>query len=155
MSTPNPFSNPSVPNQADFNTFVYNQGITTTVLPTNSLYLTWSFDYALNNTFTVPQIPGTIYSLAVYNYGLHNLMMTAQDQTGQTYFSDYRAANNLLSFVIGPVVSSTDQGTGETLANAEWAQHISISAASLLKTPWGQQYLSYSQQYGPNIIGFS
>lgn len=155
MSAPNPFVDTSQPNQTDFDTFVYNQGITTAQLPANSPYLTSAFQYAFDNTFAVPQMPGIIWCLAVYNYGMHYLILTAQDQTGQTYFTNYRKQSNLLSFVAGPVISSSDQGTSQTLASPEWAANISISAAGLLKTPWGQEYLAYAQQYGETIIGFN
>ena len=155
MSTPTPFADPSVPNLADFTTFVYNQGVTTAQLPSNSLYLQWSFTWANDNTFTVPQMPSIIYVLAVYNYGFHHLLQIAQDQTGETFFTSARAQYNLLNFTSGPVIASGDQGTNSQLVEPEYLKNMTISMGNLLKTPWGQEYLSYAQQYGPTIVGFS
>ncbi len=155
MSTPTPFADPSVPNAADFATFVYNQGITTAELPANSLYLQWAFNYAFDQTFTVPQMPAILYVLAVYNYGFHRLLQITQDQPGQTYFTTARSTYGLLNFTAGPVIASGDQGTNQTLVEPEYLKNMTVSMGNLLKTPWGQEYLSYAQQYGPTIVGFS
>ena len=228
MSTPTPFADPTVPNAADFAVFVYNQGVTTAQLPSNSLYLQWAFTYALDQVFTVAQMPAILYVLAVYNCGMHRLLQIAQDATGlaltslawaggvvtatttaalvapvgtvfgasvsgavplgyngafqatvtgtntfiyplaanpgaetqagtfgQTYIADSRKTYGLLAFTAGPVISSSDEGTSQTLVEPEWMKTLTISAGNLLKTPWGADYLSYTQQYGPNIVGFS
>lgn len=149
------FVDPSTPNLADFTTFVYNQGVTTAELPNNSQYLTWAFNHAVNITSTEATMPPPEYPLAVYNGGFHYLLKIAQDQAGQTFFQTARATYNLLSFVAGAVITSNDQGTGDTLSNPEFLQGMTVSALDFLKTPWGQNYLAFTQQYGPNIVGYS
>jgi hypothetical protein len=149
------FVDPTTPNLADFSTFVYNQGVTTAELPTNSEYLTWAFNYAVNVTTAVPLIPPPMYPLACYNCGFHYLLKIAQDQVGQTFFTNARTQYNLLSFTAGAVVSSTDQGTSQTLSDPEFLKTATMEVLDFLKTPWGQWYLSYMQSYGPNIVGYS
>jgi len=149
------FVDPSAPNQADFDTFVYNQGVTTAQLPNNSEYLTWAFTYGVNIANYVTGLPPPSYVLACYNAGFHYLLRTATDQSGQTFFSDTRKQYNLLAFVAGAVISSGDQGTNQTLSGSKGLEDLSLVAMDFLKTPWGQQYLFYAQQYGPNICGVS
>ena len=155
MSTPTPFADPSVPNLADFTTFVYNQGVTTAQLPSTSPYLQWAFNHGFDQTFTVPQMPPILYVIAVYNYGFHHLLQVTQDQPGETYFTNARVTYGLLTFTAGPVISSGDQGTNQTLVEPEYLRTMTISMGNLMKTPWGQSYLDYAQQYGPNLVGFS
>ena len=155
MSTPTPFANPTYPNLADFTTYVYNQGVPAAALPSNSLWLSWAYDYAVDVAMNATTIPSILYVLAVYNAGTHRLFQIAQDVSGQTYFTDARKQYDLLAFTAGPVISSGDQVTSQTLVQPEWMKNMTLSANNLLKTPWGQEYLSYSQMYGPTVVGFT
>lgn len=155
MSTPTPFADPSTPNLADFTVFVYNQGIPEADLPLDSLWLQWAFNYAVDVTMTVPQMPSILYVLATYNCGTHHLLQIAQDETGQDYFTTARQTYGLLNFTAGPVKSSADQGTSQSLVVPAWMNSMTLSADNLLKTPWGREYLSYTQMYGPTVVGFT
>lgn len=150
------FVDPSTPNLADFTTYVQNQGVKTTYLPTNSPYLTWAFNAGVNTTLVPPaDMPAILYVLACYNYGMHTLLMIAQDQSGQTFFADQRKAYGLLSFTAGAVITSTDNATSQTLSEPEFLKGFLVGNLSLLKTPWGREYLDYAQQYGPTVVGIS
>lgn len=215
------WTNPNVPNVADFAAFVTNQGVPETALPSGALttvsintagvitaasstgtvvpgmalvglgvplntylatwvsnsgtvapvppvaiaassvsadspYLQWAFNKALATTLIPPAcMPPILYVMAVYNLGMHTLLKIAQDRPGQTFFVDQRCAFKLLTFVSGPVVSSADQGTSNTLLAPDFLKGLTMAGLDLLKTPWGQEYLAYSQEYGPNIVGVS
>ena len=150
------FVNPTAPNLADFTTYVRNQGVTTTVLPDGSPYLTWAFNYGVNVTSQPPgNMPAILYVLACYNLGMHYLLTITQDQSGQTFFADQRKAYSLLTFISGAVISSGDNGTNETLSEPEFLKGLLIGDLDQLKTPWGRSYLDYAQQYGSTIVGVS
>lgn len=147
--------NPNVPSLADFTTFVYNQGVPSVALPSDSQYLQWSFGYASNVTISDPNIPGVIYTIALYNLGMHHLLTIAQDQPGQTFFANARAEYILLLFSPGVVLASGDQGTSQTLLVPDFYRTLTLTAQRLLKTPWGMAYLEYTQMYGPTVVGYS
>lgn len=151
------FVDPATPNQADFDTFVYGQGVTTAELPSDSEYLIWAYLYGVNITTQTANsdMPPPTYVLACYNAGFHYLLKVAQDQSGQTFFTNARKQYNLLAFVAGAVISSSDQGTSQTLSGSKGLEDLPLSAMDLLKTPWGQAYLQYAQSYGPNVCGLS
>ena len=146
------FIDPTTPNLADFITFCQNQGVTTTILPVNSDYFQWAFTYADDVTLYAVNISSILYVIAVYNLGMHHLVTISQDQTGQTFFTEQRKAYNLLSFVSGVIEASEDQGTSNNFAVPEGLSNLTLSALDVIKTPWGRAYLSYAQQYGPNVI---
>ena len=147
------FVDPATPNQADFDTFVYAQGVNTSVLPTTSTYLPWAFTWGVNWTNTGVNIPSPAYVLACYQGGMHYLVSIAQDEPGQTFWADLRKQYNMLSFVAGAVISSSDQGTSQTLSGSKGLEDLSLVAMDAIKTPWGQKWLQYQQTYGPNVIG--
>ena len=150
------FTNPSTPNLTDFTTFVYNQGVPSADLPTTSDYLQWAFDWGVNITLLPPaDMPAILYVLACYNIGMHQLLKIAQDVSGQSFFTQQRAAFSLLGFTAGVIGSSGDQGTADSLVTSEYFKGLTLSALDALKTPWGREYLDYSQQYGSTIIGVS
>ena len=94
------------------------------------------------NSFTYPLAanPGTATSPGVF---------------GTTFFANARTSFNILSFTAGPVSSSFDQGTGQSLVVPEWLTNATLSTLGLLKTPWGRAYLEYEQAYGPTVVGVS
>lgn len=149
------FVDPTVPNLADFTTFVEDQGVPADDLPSDSSYVQWAFNYAVAAVMQESFIPPTVYVIAVYNYGMHYLLHIAVDQTGQTFFTDARESYGLLSFKGGAVVSASDQGTSGTVSGSRALSNLSLAAMDMLKTPWGQQYLFYAQQFGPQIVAFS
>lgn len=147
------FIDPTTPNLADFTTFVLNQGVPSGDLPTGSPYLEWAFTYADDVALVPPaSMPSILYVIAVYNLGMHHLLMIGQDQTGYTFFSDSRTSFGLMSFSAGVVSSSADQGTSTTLTVGKWMDDLPLQALGLLKTPWGRAYLEYAQMYGPTIV---
>ncbi len=150
------FVDPNTPNIADFSTFVYGQGVTELNLPINSEYLLWALSHAQNVALPgTSDMPGIVYVMAVYNLGFHQLITQAQDQPGQNYFSGMRTTFGLLSFTAGPIVTSSDEATSETMITSEWMKNMTLSALGLLKTPWGRAYLEYAQMYGSNIVDVS
>jgi hypothetical protein len=94
------------------------------------------------NSFTYPMTvnPGTETSPGVF---------------GTLFFTLLRQQFNLLSFIAGPVASSGDQGTNQSLVVPQWLETATLSTNNLLKTPWGQAYLEYAQMYGPTVVGLS
>lgn len=149
------FVTPTVANLADFTTFVTNQGVPSDDIPSPSDYVAWAFDYALASVANGQHVPSTIYVLAVYNFGMHYLLRIAVDQTGFSFFTDARESYGLLSFKGGAVVSAADQGTSGSVSGSKALSNLSLLAMDMLKTPWGQSYLFYAQQFGPQIVAFS
>jgi len=150
------FENPSTPNLADFTVYVYEQGVPEADLPPDSQYLVWAYNTALPKTLRAPPcIVPILYVLAVYQLGMHTLLKIAQDQPDQTFFAAQRTTYKLLSFVAGPVFYSMDQATSNSLKAPDFLSGLTMSGLDLLKTPWGQEYLAYSQAFGPTTVGVS
>lgn len=150
------FTDPTQPNLADFTTFVYNQGVPEADLPNNSQYLQWAFKMAMNLALVAPcSVPSIVYVLAVYNLGMHRLLKVAQDIPPSTFFSAQRASFKLMSLVAGVVQSSSDNGTSNSLVVPDFFKNLTMQDLDLLKTPWGQEYLAYAQQFGPDVVGVS
>jgi hypothetical protein len=123
---------------------------------TYSPYLAWAFSVAIDIALAPPPgMPALMYVLAVYNLGMHQLLKIGQDQSGQTFFADQRKAFNLLTFQAGPVASSADQSTSETLVTADFIKGLTMQGLDQLNTPWGREYLAYAQMYGPSIVEVS
>lgn len=147
----------ATPNLVDFTTYVASQGISTTALPATSDYLAYALDWAVARALqdTTGNVPAMSYVFACYNAGVHFLMREAPDQNGQTFFTDARKQYALGSFVAGPVLSSSDNGTSQSLAGSSAVRDLPLSAMDLIKTPWGQAFLAYQQSFGPNLTGMS
>ncbi|HEX7911785.1 MAG TPA: hypothetical protein VF534_27340 [Paraburkholderia sp.] len=123
---------------------------------TYSPYLQWAFVGASAVTLVPPScMPPILYVTAVYNYGMHKLLKIAQDQPGQNFFAMQRQTFNLLAFKAGPVASTADQSTSTTFVTPDFLKGLTIGDLDLLLTPWGRDYLDYSQMYGPNVVGVS
>ena len=151
-----PFVTPNTPNLADFTTYVYDQGIPTAALPSNSDYLTYAFNYSQNVALQpAPSMAGIVFVMASYNLGMHHLLEIAPDQTGQTWFASARSQYQLLLPKVGVVSSGGDQGTSDTLVVPDFFKDMTLFALGLMKTPWGRRYLDYAQMYGSNIVGLS
>jgi len=71
------------------------------------------------------------------------------------FFANLRASLNILSYTVGPVSSSADQATSQTLVVPDWLKNASLTTLDSLKTPWGRAWIAYSQQWGMNVVGLS
>ena len=141
-----------MPNLTDFATFLYTVvGIPSVALPSNSPYITTAFNVAM--AICSPDI-GTMsaemYPYAVYNLGADRLINFCPDQAGQTYFQTLRSQNglNLMSFVAGPIESSSDESTSQSIAVQESLKNLTLLDLQMLKTPYGRVYLGLAQQIG-------
>lgn len=154
------FINPSQPNLTDFYTFVTNQGVPSSDLPSTSEYLAWALNYAIEVALPGPQIGAGLagyagsYVMATYNLGLHQLLKVAQDVSGN-FFATVRQTYGLTSPKVGVVMASEDQGTSQTLVVPEFFSRLTLSDLDLMKTPYGREYLGYAQMYGSTIVDFS
>jgi len=146
-------------------------GITPQQLPDSSVSIGWALAVALDivnqylsvvgNAYT--GLPKTnIYTLAVYNLGGDNLINYAPDvpdapvyKNGLPFFAYMRSQFHISAFVAGVVESSSDQGTGESLAVPDALRQLTIGQLQNLRTPWGRQYLTFAQSWGPNLWGLS
>jgi hypothetical protein len=140
----------STPNQTDFLTFLYGTvGIDPLALPSASTTISDAFVNAsaiVSPDFAV--IPGSIYSLMVYNLGADFIINYAPDQPGRTFFFDLRKTLGIGLFVPGVTTSSGDSGTSQSRLNPEFMKNLTLMDLQTLKTPYGRQYLAYAQMYG-------
>lgn len=144
------WTDPNSPNLADFTSFVTDSmAIPVSALPTNSVWIGYAFNQAMDLVFGPPWISGLSYTLAVYNCAGHLLLFITPDQTGQTYFADARAQFDLLSFRPGAIDASGDQGTNSAFATPEQLRSLTVGDLDFLKTPWGRAYLAYAMDFGP------
>ncbi|MES2048859.1 MAG: hypothetical protein V4447_10690 [Pseudomonadota bacterium] len=124
-------------------------GINITYLPDASPSIQWTYSVAVEiASLQMACISTEIYMLMVYNLAGDYLLNYAQDQPGQTYFSDLRKAWNLTGFVPGVITSSADVSTSESLLNPDFMKNFSMSELQNLKTPYGRQYLAFAQMLG-------
>lgn len=90
----------------------------------------------------------SIYDLAVYNLGGDNLINFAQDVSGGTFFQTARQSYGINSFVAGVISSTSDNGTGESMVVPDSLKNLTLQNLQQLKTPYGRQWLYFSQAYG-------
>jgi hypothetical protein len=141
-----------LPNLAGFIAFIRsNMGINTTVLPDNSIYIEEAYNVAVELVNEqINKCSNTLYTRAVYNLAADNLLNYAQDQSGQTFFSDVRTGYGINSFVAGVIQSSADESTSESMLVPDFFKHLTLSNLQNLKTPYGRAYLQIAQSMGPN-----
>jgi hypothetical protein len=171
------FVTPLTPNLIDFTSYIEDSvHIPTAALPTNDPFIGYAFNIALATCISLPawcgisSAPGSnalgiLYTLAVYNLGVATLFQITPDQAGQTYFADARNSKPSTNFPnggfglntvsTGLVQSSSDEGSSVGLVAPTWAAGLTIGQLQLVKTYWGQQYLSFAQSYGPTIVGIT
>lgn len=142
-----------------------SMGITTTVLPDGSFWITAAYNVAIgivNRALSAvcidPCTGMTIYALAVYNLAASNLLNFAQDLPGAAivpgsdpaapFFAYTRAKWNMTSFVSGVVSSTSDEGTSMSLVVPEQLAQLTIANLQQLKDPYGRVYLGFAQDYG-------
>jgi len=151
------WTDPTAPNLADFTLFVRgSMGIPVQVLPEGSPWIGYAFKQALAMCLCVPACQGVGYTLAVYNLGGHTLIRIAQDVgNGSTFFTEQRQRYGLLLLSAGVVQASSDETTSDTLAVPDAIANLTIGDLQYMKTPWGREYLSYAQDFGPDVVGLT
>lgn len=138
------------PTFADFVTFVrFQAGFSATALPDDSVYLQWSYDIAVETVNrTLQQVAPTVYALAVYNLATSYLVNFAMDTLPDTTFSKLRAKLNLDGPALGPVTSTSDEGTSVSVQAPDFFSELSLEELSQLRDPWGRRYLMLAQKCG-------
>lgn len=137
------------PTLAGYTALLRQQGFSTQYLPDNSPYIGWSYNVALELVNQqILAASSLIYKLAVYNLATSNMLSWAQDQTGQTFFSDLRKKWNLDDFIPGVISATSDEGTSESMEVMEQLKALTISNLQNLKDPWGRAYLGFAQSVG-------
>jgi len=153
---PCPTINP--PNEADFQTFIVNtMGISNAVLNPNDPVVCLAFTLALNIVNkTLACIAPIVYAFAVYNLGGSYIINFAQDMTnapvyqnGLPFFAYMRKQWNISGYVSGTIQSSSDVSTSESMVVPDYAKDMSLYELQLIKDPFGRQYLSLAQNFGP------
>jgi hypothetical protein len=162
----------TTPTLAEYTTWVNtSMGIPTSALPTDSQTISDSYNFA--KTVVNPNLAlagGTVYTLAVYNYAGHFLVMWAPDQPDQFYpsppadppstpsdptmnmgyFYWLRSPEgfDLNSFLPGVIRASNDVSTGQSLVVPKQFETLSVQDLAMTRTPWGQMYLQLAQMAG-------
>lgn len=161
------------PTEAGFLAFIRNiMAIPAPVLPSDSLYIGWSYNVALsfvNETLRVagaasPTFP-SIYALAVYNLGGDRLVNYAQDVPDAPnvvgsdpplpFFANMRRVLNINAFVSGVIQSASDESTSESMVVPDFMKGLTFRDLQMTKTPWGREYLGIAQDYGPSVWGIT
>jgi len=148
-------------------------GISTTICPSNSPQLIFSYNMALllvNRALIgvpgwcnpSPQMGPSLYAVAVYNLAGNNLIEFGVDlegaddyRNGMPFFAYTRQVWNINGYVSGTISSAGDEGTSEGMVVPEWAKKMTLADLQTAKTPYGRMYLGIAQQYGPSIWGYS
>lgn len=155
------WTNPNAPNLTDYTAWLQNVvGINVAYLPSSSPFIGYAFNRAINITLNVPtQLSGLEYTLAVYNCATHIQLKITPDQivngVSFDYFLKKRAEFTLLNPVVGLVATSSDEGTSVTNAVPDALAQLTLMDLDFMRTPWGREYLAFSQDYGPNVWGLS
>lgn len=151
-----------MPTIAGFITFLRGVGITTAVLPDNSVWIGYAFDVAMaivNQALTqvaVGAAGATIYTMAVYNLATSNVVNFAQDVPDAPlvpgsrfpYFENLRSTWNIKSFVSGVLNSVSDEGTSSGWVVPKPAEDFTLADLQYLKDPYGRAYLQLAQRFG-------
>lgn len=131
--------------------------------PTTSPFVPWSFNYAMEainpQLLCMPIRTSGLWSLgtiAVYNLAADYLINIAQDPSnapsyldGLKYWAYLRKQFNIFSFVPGIVENASDQGTSAGYVIPKGLEDYTIANLQQLKTPYGRNYLSIAQSWGP------
>ena len=154
------WTNPNAPNLADYTLFVAEvMGISTTVLPSNSPFLQYALNRAINLVLDIPTVAGSDYTIAVYNCAGHIQITITPDVmvngVSYAYFDGLRKEFDLLKPVNGVVATSSDQGSSTTAAVPDGLKQLTIEDLGFMKTLWGRNYLQFQQSYGPSVWGLS
>lgn len=161
------------PTQAGFLAFIRNvMGISAAILPDDSGVIPFAYAVALATVnpqlkcVCIPTVPPTsIYALAVYNLAGDRLLNYAHDLPGAAiwpgsdppapFFTWYRSQHDMSAFVSGTVQATHDESSGVTMVVPDAFKNLTIGDLANLKTPYGQQYLAFAQDFGPELWGIS
>lgn len=150
------FVTPTIPNLTDYTTFIRGAGIGALYLPSDSLWITLTFDVSMAIVNQVLNAASPLlYTQAVYNLAMDRLINFAPDEQGQQFFQALREKSKLTSFAPGVVSSTGDNGTNTSLMNLDVMKNLTLGQLQNMKTGYGRQYLSIAQMYGPTIWGVS
>lgn len=120
-------------------------------------YVQYGFDQGMNLALSdlkaIPSRPTSpsLYATAVYNLGMHTLVLTCPDDPGpppQTFWSNLRTQYNTNSFTAGVVSGASDQGTSESITVLNFFQQLNMMDLGLLQTPWGRAYMQIAGSWG-------
>jgi hypothetical protein len=135
-----------------------SMGITTTVLPDSSTWITFAYSLALDMVNAdVQNYSQDIYTLMVYNLGGSYIVNFAQDVSTAIvagsnppapFFANLRQTWNINGFNPGVIQSSSDEGTSQSFVVSEAAKTFSLADIQQLKDPYGRTYLQFAQQIG-------
>lgn len=149
-----------------------NMGITTDQLPDDSMFIPLTYNVALQLVNLLLKVPSlgvvydktqpSIYTLCVYNLAGDRLLNWAQDpvdapiyKNDLPYFAYVRDGLNLTGLKTGVIQSTNDLSTGGSYVVPEFFKNLTLADLSYLKTPYGQTYLMFAQDYGPTDWGIS
>jgi len=119
-----------------------------------SPWLNYAFDQAMALVLCAPRL-GVSYTLAVYNCAGHIQIRITPDQIGRVFFQENRATFDLLKMSVGVVQSTGNGDTSTTIAVPDALKQLILTDLGFIKTPWGREYLSYAQDYGPSVWGLT
>jgi hypothetical protein len=105
-------------------------------------------------------LPPSYLAWAIYNYAADRLVTYTLDDPNaappyNTYWSALRKSMSVGGPVVGMISSSADQGTSSSYVVPDWAKTMTPGDLAMLKTPWGQQYITMALAYGPSIWGLT
>jgi hypothetical protein len=124
----------------------------------SSPWVGYAFDQATALVLNVGAL-GVAYTLAVYNCAAHIQIRITPDQAGResdpNSFTTMRKSFNLLLQSVGVVQATSDAGTSTTIAVSDALKQLTLTDLGFMKTPWGREYLSFAQDYGPSVWGLS
>lgn len=102
-----------------------------------------------------PGSAGIGYTLAVYNCAGHIQIRITPDEDGRTFFKESRATFGMLKMSVGLVQATSNVDTSSTFAVPDSLKQLTLSDLGFMTTPWGRDFLSYNQDYGPSVWGLS
>lgn len=141
-------------------TYLLSQPATSTqstaeAIAATNQWIVATFGVALRTVNRALAIAGELYGFAVYNLATDRLINWAPDVEGQSYFAGLRRDFKISRPALGVATSASDQGTSGTVLNPAFMQNLTLADLQTLKTPWGREYLSFAQQFGPDVWGLS
>ena len=144
------------PTVAGFLQFIRgNMGINSTVLPDNAPVIDVAFGIALDIANDQLNVKPNVYTLAVYNLAVDNLVNYAPDvqppviyKDDLPYFAYLRQEMNITGFVSGVIQSASDESTSSSLVVPEQLKMLTLANLQNTKTPWGRTYLGFAQAAG-------
>lgn len=146
-------------------------GIPTEALPPDSSVIQDSFTFATEVVNPLLMlVGGNVYTMAVYNFGGHWLVMWAPDQpnsyypsppaqppstvqaptNNNGYFFWLRSPSgyNLNAFTPGILEESHDVSTGQRWHVSKQLDNLNLMDLGMMNTPWGRMYLQIAQMWG-------